>query len=144
MEYIFVAPYRKRNGDMMTTEELNEIQAFLEEPLSEDSNMIEARGAQLNIYLARSGKMYADAKAEYNKALQAEIMGIIREVAQQAGASHTAINQLVKAAAYKEQQLVDYSERIHKTCVRQLDWCRSVMSKHKEEMRMNQYGGGGL
>ncbi len=124
--------------------ELHDIQAFLEEPLTDDSQMIEARGAELGVLLARTGKMYADAKAEYNKALRSEIMAILRDTAKQTGASHTAINQLVKAAAHDHQRVVDWTERLHKTCVRQLDWCRSVLSKHKEEMRMNQYGGGNI
>ncbi len=126
-------------------EELKMYQAVLEEELSDDMNEVEAKGAVFCSILARTGKMYADAKKEYNKALTNEIMEMIRELlGGQAFVSHTVTNQLVKAAAHEEQYLVDWAERLHKTCARQLDWCRSVLSKHKEEMRMNQLGGGGL
>ena len=124
-------------------EELQMIQEFLEEPLTDDIELVEARGSMLQVYLARSGKIFADSKAEYNKAITSEVMEILKKAAMGAGASHTAVNTLVKAACSNEQYLVDWSERIHKTTARQLDWCRSVLSKYKAELTMNTYGGGG-
>lgn len=120
--------------------ELQEIQDYLEEPLSDVPERVMERGAKLSVYLARAGRMSAQAKALYNKALNEEIMKIIEKVATQAGVSHTTTNALVKSAAYREQLVYERAEKAYKECVHQLDWCRSVLSYHKEEMRMQHFG----
>ncbi len=110
------------------------MQGFLEVPLSDDPDMVQQRGAELSVYMARSGKMWADAKAEYHKALRSEIVEkILPEMAKEAGASFSVQNMLAKSACSELEQLSNWAERIHKTCVRQLDWCRSVISRSKRE-----------
>lgn len=126
------------------TDELQQIQDFLDEPLSDDPYMTEQRGSMLCVYLSRSGKIFADAQAAYKMALKDEIIDkVLPEMAKANGASFTVQNLLAKSACYDLEHTMTWAERIHKTCVRQLDWSRSVLSKAKEEMRMNQYGGGG-
>ena len=121
-------------------QELEQIQLFLEEQLTDDPYMVEQRGASLSVYLARTGKIYADAKADYQRALKSEIIDkILPEMAKAAGASFTVQNLLAKSACYELEHVVNLAERSHKTCVRQLDWCRSVLSKHKEELRQSQH-----
>jgi len=34
---------------------------------------------------------------------------------------------------------VDWLDRLNSASVHQLDWCRSVLSKHKEEMKITGY-----
>ncbi len=115
--------------------DLQKIQSFLETPLSENPESVLERGNELGVHLARTGKMLADAKAEYNAAITSEVMAILKSIAQDLNASHTAVNALIKAACKREQYIVDWAERLNKTCARQLDWCRSVLSKAKEEYR---------
>jgi hypothetical protein len=125
--------------------QLQEMQDYLDEPLTDDPYLVEQRGSILCVHLSRSGKIFADLQAEYKKALNEELIKVILpRMAKEAGASFTVQNLLAKSACYEMERLVTWSERIHKTTTRQLDWCRSVMSKNKEEMRMNQYGGGGV
>lgn len=121
-------------------QELQTIQDFLEEPLSDDPYIVEQRGSELSVYMARSGKIFADATAEYKKALNSEIVDVILpQMAKAAGASYTVQNMLAKSACHEKEQVALWAERIHKTCVRQLDWCRSVLSKAKEQMRIDSY-----
>ena len=122
--------------------ELEEIQAFLEEPLSDDPDLIVQRGAALNVYLARTAKIQADAQLAYDKVVTQEIKDIIKELTIGAGGTATAANALVKAAGRDQKHILVWAERLNRTCVHQIDWARSVLSKMREEMRMNTYGGG--
>ena len=99
--------------------ELEAMQAYLEITISENPAEVVERGATLQVYMARSGKMLADAKQELNKAMQSEVMEIIRKGAQDAGASHTAVNALVKSACRDQQYIVDWVERINRSCTHQ-------------------------
>jgi hypothetical protein len=121
--------------------ELQDVQDFLEiDYVDDDPNMVVERGNALQAYMARTGKIVADAKRELNTAMQAELYQILQTYK---GSSHTAVNKLVKAVCPDEQYIVDWAERLNRACVHQLDWCRTVVSKAKEEMRMAAYGGGG-
>lgn len=131
------------NTEETIIQELETMQSFLEIDISDDVAEVEERGSKLQVYMARSGKMLADAKNVYNKSMKTEIVIILKEYMVEMGASHTAVNTMIKAACHKEQYIVDWIERINRTCTHQLDWCRTLISKYKEEMRMNTYGGGG-
>ena len=123
--------------------ELQAIQDFLEEPTVDDPDMIIERTNELCQYLARTGKIQADAELEYNKAVSEEVKDIIRKMVLGLGASHTAANALIKSAGHRQRHVLTWAERLNRTCVHQLDWARTIISKAKEEMRMNQFGGGG-
>jgi len=123
--------------------ELETMQSFLEIDISDDITEVEERGNKLQVYMARSGKLLADAKSDYNRAMTSEVVNILKQYMIGMNASHTAVNTLIKAACHEEQMLVDWIERINRTCTHQLDWCRTLISKYKEEMRMNTFGGGG-
>jgi uncharacterized protein YicC (UPF0701 family) len=120
-------------------DELNTIQAFLEEPMDETPQEIIARGALLQVYLARTTKMLADAKHELNAAKTSEIMNILKEVAKQSKASSTVMNELVKASCRDEQYIVDWLERMNKAITHQLEFCRSALSFAKEDMKFSYY-----
>lgn len=124
-------------------EECKSIQDFLEITMSDDPIEAEERGKQLQVYMARTGKMLADAKMVLNHKKSLDIMNILRETARHAGATSTAINELIKAVCKDEQYIVDWVERLNKTCTHQLDFCRSLMANSRAEMTMNTFGGGG-
>ena len=113
--------------------EAGEIQDYLEITCSEDPEECIARGNDLVVYMARSGKMLADAKYHKDQALA---NSIIRSLGEQAGAPATVLNKLVDAACKRENLLVNKIERIHRTCIHQVDWLRTVVSKAKEERRV--------
>lgn len=116
--------------------ELTDIDAFLNITQSEDAEEAQARGNELASYIARSGKLFADAKHHLNDALKSEIMETLRENAKKANVSHTAVNKLVTCLCKDQQYLVDWAERTNRSATHQLDWCRTVISKAKEEMRL--------
>jgi hypothetical protein len=116
--------------------ELHLIDQFLNITMSEDAEEAVARGNELAAYIARSGKLLADAKYHLNEKMKDEIMYTIRDTAKQAGATSTAINAIVKSLCKREQYLVDWSERVNRSATHQLDWCRTLISKAKEEMKL--------
>lgn len=114
--------------------EAAQIQAFLEITMSDDLNEAKERATALSVYNARSGKMLADAKYHYNEAMKSEIM----ELVEKQGKGHmsaTAMNQLLKSLARNEQYLVDWTERINRATVHQIDLIRTFISLEKELLR---------
>lgn len=124
-------------------EECNHIQAYLEISMSEDPAEAQERGKELAVYMARTGKMLADAKQALNERKSSDIITILKKAAKEAKATSTAVNELVKSACKEEQYLVDWIERLNRTCTHQLDFCRSLMANARAEMNMNAWGGGG-
>lgn len=118
-------------------DELQGIDEFLNITQSEEMEEAVLRGNQLNSYMARSGKLLADAKFHLNNAMKSEIMEVLRQNAKMNNVSHTATNALIKSFCKDEQYLVDWADRVNATCTHQLDWCRTLISKAKEEMKLS-------
>ena len=106
------------------------IQMFLEITVSEDPTEIVERGNQLTVYMAQTGKMLADAKYHQDQAVKNSILQRI-----ETNLSPSTLNKLIDADCEEENYLVNWIERLNRTCTHQLDWCRSTLSKAKEEMR---------
>ena len=90
--------------------------------------------------MARSGEMLAQAKRLYNQKTTSAIGETIVNIAKQQFLSATAQNALVKSIADEEQYLVDWIERINKSCTHQIDALRSLLSYEKENLRLNKTG----
>ena len=122
-------------------QECTEIQSFLEITMSEDGNEAQERGNELSVYIARTGKMLADAKAHLNRKKQSDVMKMLEEVAKKTPfATAKTVNALVDSICDEEQHIVDWCDRLNRTATHQLEWCRSVLSKTKEEMRLSAWG----
>ena len=118
-------------------QELRVIDSFLTISISGDNpEEIKYRGDELQTYLARSGKIVADAKYHLNEIRKNEIMEIIETIAE-GKLSAKVQNTLVDCTAREQQYLVDWADRINRTIVHQLDWCRSRLSYEKESLRQN-------
>lgn len=116
-------------------EEAKNIDIYLRSTMSEQVEEVIFRGNDLVVYMARTGKLLADAKYHLNEAKSGDIMNILRDTAKQAGATSTMINELVKSAAREEQYMVDWIDRLNRSCTHEIDWCRTLISKAKEERR---------
>ena len=57
--------------------------------------------------------------------------------ARTAGATAKATNKIVDSLCAEEQYLCDMAERVNRAAVHRLDWCRTLISKAKEEMRLS-------
>ena len=117
--------------------ELEAIQQFLEISISEDMNEVEQRGNELTVYMARSGKLLADAKYHRDEKPNSAIVEELKKILQLAPST---ANKYIDALTKEENYLVSWSERVNRTCTHQIDWCRTLISKAKEEMRVSSYG----
>jgi len=117
--------------------ELEAIQQFLEISISEDMAEVEQRGNELTVYMARSGKLLADAKYHRDEKLKSAIVEELKKILQLAPST---ANKYIDALTKEENYLVSWSERVNRTCTHQIDWCRTLISKAKEEMRVSSYG----
>jgi hypothetical protein len=116
--------------------ELTEIDLFLNITMSGEVEEAVDRGNELATYIARSGKLLADAKYHLNAKKKDDVFAVLEKIAKHAGATATATNAIVNSLCKEEQYLVDYAERVNRTATHQIEWCRTLISKAKEEMRI--------
>ncbi len=117
--------------------ELEVIQACEEETISEEVSKVIEYGQTLAPYISRSGKLLADAKHHLNTRMKEDTFDALAKAAKQGGATAKAINAIVDRLCAEERYLVDFAERVNRCGVHRLDWCRTLISKAKEEMRLS-------
>lgn len=118
-------------------QELEVIQACEEETISEEVSKVIEYGQTLAPYISRSGKLLADAKYHLNTRMKEDTFDALRKTAKQGGATAKAINAIVDSLCAEERYLVDFAERVNRCGVHRLDWCRTLISKAKEDMRLS-------
>ena len=116
--------------------ELEEMDAYLNITTTDDAEEITEYGNRVAVYVARAGRLLADAKHHLNTRMKEDTFDALRKTAKQGGATAKAINAIVESLCAEERYLVDFAERMNRTCVHRLDWCRTLISKAKEEMRL--------
>jgi hypothetical protein len=114
-----------------------EIQGYLEITVSDDPQEVVLRGNDLAVYISRSGKMLADAKVHLDRQMKSSIMKQLKEIGTGAGLPATTMNNLIHASCERENYVVSWIERMNRAATHQLDWCRTLVSKSKEEMRLS-------
>lgn len=114
--------------------EAESIQSFLEITMSEDASEAQLRGNELMVYIARTGKMKADAKYWLNTKKQSEVMETLRQVAKETPyATSKAVNAMIDSLCKEEEFLYDMIERLNRTSTHQYEWCRTLISAAKAE-----------
>ena len=109
-----------------------EIVDFLSEPTPDDPETIIMRGGQLQAYMGRLSKMLADAKYYQDNAL-------VHYAEESKGkVASTVMNSYVKALCKSENRLVTILEKLLEKCKCENDWNRTLISKAKEEYKLNQ------
>lgn len=121
-------------------EEAEEIQSFSEITVSDNHAEIKNRISDLSVYVARTGKMLADAKYHLNEKKSHDTMKLIEDILLDAKLSAKVQNSLIDSICKEEQYLVDWIERLNRTCTHQLDAMRSILSYEREGMRLNNTG----
>jgi hypothetical protein len=91
-------------------------------------------------YVACSGEMLAQAKKLLRTKKTSEIQKTILAIAKESCLSASVQNALLDSICEEENYLVDFIERINRTCVHQLDGVRSLLSYEKEGLRLNKTG----
>lgn len=114
--------------------ECETLQTNLEMPISEQVELVIERGNELAVIIARTGYMLAQAKNNMNEKMQSEVMNALRRIAKETPfATSRTVNSLVDTLCREERFLVDWIERLNRTAVHQLDWCRTLVSKAKQD-----------
>ena len=120
--------------------EAKEIQSFAEITPSDNPQEIAERMSECGVYIARTGKMLADAKYHLNKNKKKEIMQLIIEFLKNKKLSATVQNSLVDNICKDEKYLVDWLERLNRAVTHQMEACRSLLSYEKENLRISKTG----
>jgi len=121
-------------------EEAKLIQSYLEIHCSNEPEEIIDRITKLNVYMARSGEMYATAKKLLRSKKSSEISKTIIIIAKETHLSASVQNALLDSICEEESYVVDWIERINRGCVHQIDSLRSLLSYEKENIRLNNTG----
>jgi len=108
-----------------------EITSFLYESTPEAPEMIVARGNQLQSYMGRLSKMLADVKYRQDMAIVYHARESKSEVVS------TVMNSYVKAKCSDENYMVTLIEGLLRKCYAENEWNRTLISKAKEEYRVN-------
>lgn len=111
--------------------------AELETTTTDDAAEITEFGNRVAVYVARTGRLLADAKHHLNARIKEDTFDALAKAAKQGGATAKAINAIVDSLCAEERYLVDFAERVNRCGVHRLDWCRTLISKAKEEMRLS-------
>ena len=118
--------------------ESKEICEFLSIPCEDDIAQATEKGNMLAVYINRTGKMLAEAKYYLNEAMNSEVIRLIQELTDKKYSSKIQ-NALVDSVCREERYLVDEIEQLNKSAKYQLNFCITVISKCKEEMKYNNY-----
>lgn len=119
-------------------QEAETIYDFLNIPTDDDMTQYTAKGNELAVYINRTGFMLSQAKYMLNDAMQNEVVQLIKELT---GEKYSAKvqNALIDSVCKEERRLVDFIEQLNKTAKYQIEWCRTGISKIKEEMKYNNF-----
>jgi hypothetical protein len=120
--------------------EASEIQSYLEIIVSDDPEEMSERISTLMSYMSRSGYMLAQAKKVLRAKKTTEISKTIIAIAKEGHLSATVQNALLDSICEEESFLVDWLDRINRSCTHQIDGLRSLLSFEKEELRLTKTG----
>lgn len=114
-------------------QELQTYQDYLQEEFRSDLGAdVVDRMDTIGGYMARSGKLKADAEWHYNKLVDSEIMKCLTDMLHEKLSTST-VNKLIEAKARDYKYLLTWAERLNRSCTHQLDCLRSVLSSLKAE-----------
>jgi hypothetical protein len=117
-------------------EEAQKIQDYLDILISNDPVEYVDRISNLMVFLSRSGEMLAKAKKSLRARKTSEISKTIIAIAKEQFLSATVQNALLDSICEEEAFMVDWLERVNRSCTHQIEGLRSLLSYEKEQMRM--------
>lgn len=116
--------------------EIKAMQEYLEIEASEDPNEICERIRTINVYMARSSRMLAEAKAHRRKA-ERDVFASLPEFFSMPA---NTLKKYLEVSAYEWYEIEDALENLYKSCVHAIDSLRSLLSYSKEDMRLSRNG----
>lgn len=119
------------------SESCREMQPFIEAHYDADNpTAVVDRANILESYMALSGKMLADAKYRLSEVMNSVFVKSVKE-AVNSGMSPSLTNKYIDSVCRDYQYLVDWCDRINRSCTHQLEFARTIISKLKAEMQMS-------
>jgi hypothetical protein len=118
-------------------EEANNMQFFIEITVGDSPNEWTERGSALCEYMARSAKCLADSKYHLAEKKKHFIIDELSGLLNLFNYSATTQRELITSCCGDVERLVTWFDRINRTCTHQIDWIRTLISREKEEMKMN-------
>ncbi|MCL1932244.1 MAG: hypothetical protein FWF53_00305 [Candidatus Azobacteroides sp.] len=122
------------------TKEAEQIQSFCEITPGDNPQETAERITDLGVYIARTGKMLADAKYHLNRKKKDETTKLIINLISKEKLSAKVQNALIDSICAEEQYLVDWIERLNRSCTHQNEAMRSLLSYEKENLRIAKTG----
>lgn len=116
--------------------EIKVMQEYLEIEVSEDANEICERMRTITVYMARSSRLLAEAKAHRRKSEKETISALPNFGNMPANT----LKKYLEVCAYEWYEIEDALENLYKTCVHAIDSLRSLLSYTKEDMRLSRSG----
>lgn len=113
--------------------EATSIDLFLNITCTEDINECAARGNDLAVYIARTGKMLADVKYLQDLAIQENTI-LCEQLYKHMPTSVK--KRLIESMCAKENYLYKWIERLNRTATHQLSFMVTLISKAKAEMNL--------
>ena len=117
--------------------EAAEYQRYAEQKCPSDPSEINERIRTLQVYVARTGQMLAEAKLLLNRKKSSET---VVKIAKEGYLSAKAQNAIVDSIAAEEKYLVDWLDRLNAACTHQVDHTRSLLAYEREQMRLLRTG----
>lgn len=117
--------------------EASRIQDYLEITVSEDPNEMVSRLSDLNVYMARTGKMLADAQLLRDKAIAGVYAQSIKLIEKMPA---TVTKKFVESQTADENALVTWIDRLNRSCTHQSENLRTQVSFAKQQLEMTRNG----
>ena len=115
-------------------------QRYAEQKCPSDPSEINERIRTLQVYVARTGQMLAEAKLLLNRKKSSEIAQSVVKIAKEGYLSAKAQNAIIDSIAAEEKYLVDWLDRLNAACTHQVDHTRSLLAYEREQMRLLRTG----
>jgi len=111
------------------------MQSFLELPLPSEPNELIERLEKIDILMAQSGKMLADAKFHKDSIVNGTIMEMLKKSYEEK-LSASVLNKFIETAAKDQAYLVNWIDRINATSTHVKDSIRTIISYRKKELEL--------
>jgi hypothetical protein len=119
------------------SEELENIQQYLEINVSDDPNEISERLSMIAVYMARTGFILAEAKMELD---QARVSVFSSHVGTIGKLPATVSKMFIESVTDQQNRLVNWVDRLNSTCIHQGDILRTLLSFQKENLKLTRTG----
>lgn len=119
------------------SEELENIQQYLEITVSDDPNEISERLSMIAVYMARTGFILAEAKMELD---QARVSVFSSHVGTIGKLPATVSKMFIESVTDQQNRLVNWIDRLNSSCIHQGDILRTLLSFQKENLKLTRTG----